>query len=142
MARYRLITFFSLFLFFSFEAFAESGKPRWKDLTLEQQKILEPLGELWDGMELARKKKWLGVAKRYPKMNPIEQQRVQSQMQSWQSLTAEQRKQARERFKKLEQLPVQKRQEIKQRWYEHEQLPHDSKRSSKSRLRLAASRSA
>ncbi|WP_374565433.1 DUF3106 domain-containing protein, partial [Nitrosomonas sp.] len=94
-------------------------------LTIQQQQILEPLAEFWDDMESVRKKKWLGIARRYPNMNPIEQQRVQSQMQSWHLLTAEQRKQARERFRKLEQLPVQKRQEIKQRWYEYEQLQHN-----------------
>jgi hypothetical protein len=44
-------------------------------------------------------------------------------MQNWNSLTTEQRQQARERYKKMEQLPAQKRKEIKQRWYEYEQLP-------------------
>lgn len=125
MAGYRLIALCGLYLFFTLEAVAEPSRPRWKELTIQQQQILEPLAEFWDDMESARKKKWLGVARRYPNMNPIEQQRVQSQMQSWYLLTAEQRKQARERFRKLEQLPVQKRQEIKQRWYEYEQLQNN-----------------
>lgn len=140
MAGYRLIALCGLYLFFSFEAIAESSRPRWKELTYQQQKIMEPLAEVWDGMESARKKKWLNIAKRYPNMSPLEQQRVQSQMQFWYSLTTEQRNQARERFKKMEQLPAQKRQEIKQRWYEYEQLQHNSKKSSKSRLRLATGR--
>ncbi|MBX3615819.1 DUF3106 domain-containing protein [Nitrosomonas sp.] len=138
MAGYRLIALCGLCLFLSFEAVAESGRLRWKELTDQQQRILEPLAEFWDGMEFARKKKWLSIAKRYPNMSPLEQQRIQSQMQGWYSLTAEQRKQARERFKKMEQLPPQKRQEIKQRWYEYEQLPSNSKKSSKSRFRLTA----
>lgn len=123
MAGYRLVFLCGFFVFFSFDVFANTSKLRWNELNLQQQNILEPLAEHWDTMEPARKKKWLGIAKRYPKMNSQEQQRIQSQMQSWHALTAEQRKQVRERFKKMEQLPVEKRQEIKQRWYEYEQLP-------------------
>jgi hypothetical protein len=124
MAGYRLIIFGLLFLL-SVDALCESefSKPRWSELKPQQQKILEPLAGSWDTMDSTRKKKWLGVAKRYPKMTAQEQQRIQSQMQNWNSLTSEQRRQARERYKKMEQLPAQKRQEIKQRWYEYEQLP-------------------
>ena len=124
MAGYRLIIFGLLFLL-SFDALCESelSKPRWSELKPQQQKILEPLAQSWNAMDTARKKKWLGVAKRYPKMTPQEQQRIQSQMQNWNSLTTEQRQQARERYKKMEQLPAQKRKEIKQRWYEYEHLP-------------------
>lgn len=126
MVGFKLIFIFGFFLFFSFDVFAESNKPKWKDLNPQQQEILGPLAESWDQMESARKKKWLGIAKRYPKMTLQEQQRIQSQMLSWHALTAEQRIQARERFKKIEQLPAEKRKEIKQRWYEYEQLPEGS----------------
>lgn len=131
MAGYRLIVVFWLLLLFSWEAFAETSKPRWKELKPEQQKILEPLAEYWDTMERVRKKKWLAITKRYSKMNLQEQQRIQSKMQRWHALTSEQRKQARERYKKLEQLPERKRQEIRQRWYEYEQLPEGPGNSSR-----------
>lgn len=85
----------------------------WKKLKLSQQKILEPLAESWDAMESERKKKWLGVAKRYPKMSPAEQQRIQSQMQNWNALITEQRKLVHKRYKKMGQLPAQKHKEIK-----------------------------
>lgn len=130
MVGYRLIVVFWLLLLFSWEAFAETGRPRWKELKPEQQKILEPLTEYWDIMAPAKKKKWLAIAKRYPNMSLQEQQRIQSKMQSWHVLTSEQRKQARERYRKLEQLPAHKRQEIKQRWYEYEQLPERPGKSS------------
>lgn len=123
MAKFRLVIIFGLFSLFSLDALSETSKPLWKELKPQQQRILEPLAQSWGAMGSARKKKWLGIAKRYPKMNFLKQQRIQSQMQSWNSLTSEQRKQARERYKKLERLPVQKREEIKQRWYEYEQLP-------------------
>ncbi|WP_242447101.1 DUF3106 domain-containing protein [Nitrosomonas supralitoralis] len=89
-------------------------------MTNQQQEILGPLADEWNVMKLPKKKKWLGVAKRYPKMTTHEQQRIQSQMRSWHALTSKQRQQAREVYKKMEQLPAQKRQEIKQRWYNNE----------------------
>lgn len=117
MAGYRLITLFGIFFFFISEVLADSHQLDWKDLTNQQQEILGPLAEDWNVMKLERKKKWLGIAKRYPKMSLKEQHRIQSQMQSWHALTSEQRKQVREIYKKMEQLPAQKRQEIKQRWH-------------------------
>ena len=69
MAEFRVaIIVFGLFFLFSCDALAEASKPLWKELKPQQQKILGPLAESWDAMESERKKKWLGVAKRYPKM--------------------------------------------------------------------------
>lgn len=136
MVGFRLIIIFGLFFLFSFEALSESSKPLWKELKPQQQKILEPLSQSWNVMDSTRKKKWLGIAKRYPKMNPQEQRRIQSQMQGWNSLTSEQRKLARKRYKKMEQLPVQKRKEIKQRWYEYEQLPARPRKNSTKSLAI------
>ena len=48
-------------------------------------------------MDPAKKKKWLGIAKRYPGMTPEEQHRTQLQMRDWYSLTPEQRELVREK---------------------------------------------
>lgn len=136
MAGFRVILIFGLFFLFSFDALSESSKPLWKELKPQQQKILKPLAESWDVMDSTRKKKWLGIAKRYPKMSAQEQQRIQSQMQGWNSLTTEQRKLVRKRYQKMEQLPAQKRKQIKQRWYEYEQLPERPRKNSSTSLAL------
>jgi len=72
--------------------------PTWGELTQEQQQILAPLAVDWDNLEPARKRKWLGIAKRYPKMKPDEQARAQRRMQAWVKLTPKERQAARERY--------------------------------------------
>ena len=131
MARPVLAAAFWLCFLFPAYVSAESRQPSWAELKPQQREVLAPLAQNWNDIESARKKKWLGIAARYAKMTPVEQQRVQSQMRDWNSLTPEQRKQARERYKKIEKLPTDKRQEIKQKWSEYEQLPEDQRRSLK-----------
>ncbi len=111
-----------LLLSFISPAFAAATKaPTWAELTPAQKEILAPLEPEWNGMEAPRRKKWLGVAERYPKMTPEQQQRVQSRMQEWHKLTPEQRAQAREKFKYMERLPPEKQQEIKRKWNQYQE---------------------
>ncbi len=83
-------------------------------------------------MDAARKKKWLGIAKRYPNMTSLEQQRIQSQMRDWASLTPDQRQQVREKYKNIKQLPPEKHYAIKHKWREYEQLREEQKKVSSS----------
>ena len=53
--------------------------------------MLAPLAPDWDKLDAQRKQKWRGIAQRYPKMAPDEQQRVQQQMRPWAELTPQQR---------------------------------------------------
>jgi len=95
----------------------------WVELSSEQQQLLSPLSSGWDEMELSRKRKWLGISKRYPTMQPAEQNNVRKRMQEWASLTPQQRQTARDRFRKLEKLPPNKRQSLTEKWEEYQQLP-------------------
>jgi len=47
--------------------------PTWAELTQVQQQVLAPLAPEWNKLDDQRKRKWLGIAKRYPKMSPEEQ---------------------------------------------------------------------
>lgn len=78
-------------------------------------------------MEVQRKQKWLGIAKRYPKLPPAEQQRIQEQMGTWARLTPDERRAARERFKTIKQLPPEQRQAVRQKWQEYQQLPPEKR---------------
>ena len=49
-------------------------------------------------MEPSRRRKWLGLAERYPKMSADKQARVQSQMRTWAQLTPQQKAQNLESF--------------------------------------------
>jgi hypothetical protein len=80
-------------------------RPAWAELTAEQQQTLAPLKSDWDALEPDRRLKWIAIAKRYPRMKPIEQERVQRRMQAWAALSPEQRRQARENYKHLAKAP-------------------------------------
>jgi len=75
--------------------------PRWAELTPPQREILAPLSREWDRLDSASRKRWLGVAKRYPKMTPVGQKRVQTRMRTWAALTPQQREEARAKYKRM-----------------------------------------
>lgn len=106
----------------------ELRQPAWAELSQEQQQILAPLSRDWDKLEAYRKKKWLGIAKRYPGMKPEEQARVQSQMRDWANLTPDQRKQAREKYKSLQKVAPEKKETLKQKWEEYQSLSDEDKK--------------
>lgn len=106
----------------------ELRQPGWAELTQEQKQILAPLARDWDKMEAFRKKKWLGIAKRYPTMKPEEQARVQRRMQDWATLTPEQRSQARNKYKSLKTAPPETKEAIKKKWEQYKELPDEEKK--------------
>ena len=106
----------------------ELRQPAWAELSQEQKQILAPLSRDWDRMEAFRKKKWLGIAKRYPTMKPEEQARVQRRMQDWASLTPEQRTQARTQYKTLKTAPPETKEAIKKKWEQYKELPEEEKK--------------
>jgi uncharacterized protein DUF3106 len=113
----------------AFAAAADKKQPDWSQLTPEQQQILAPLSSDWNNFDERTRKKWVLLAKRYPKMKPQEQQRLQTQMKEWAKLTPEQRRIARENYKKLAKQPPEKREAVKQKWQEHQlqkQIPANS----------------
>lgn len=98
-------------------AHAQTAKnPTWNQLTDAQQRILAPIEDAWEGLDAARKQKWLGIAKRYPKMKPEAQARLQRRMQEWVSLTPEQRSAARDKYKEFGELPA-----VREKWEEYKQ---------------------
>jgi hypothetical protein len=110
---------------------ATPPQPKWNELTIQQKTVLAPLGGDWDAMEYYRRKKWIGIAVRFPAMTPDEQRRIQGQMQEWGKLTPEQRRLAREKFQTVNQLPSEKKQELKQKWEEYSNLPDEEKEKHK-----------
>jgi len=83
-------------------------------------------------MEAQRKRKWLGIAKRYPKMSVEEQSKVKRRMQDWAKLSPEQRRTAREGFKSLAKLPPDKKQDLRDKWDEYQQLPEEERQKLRS----------
>ena len=113
-----------VWLCLAFPAVAAQGKtdtkkpvrPVWSELTHAQQQVLAPLAREWDSMDAARRKSWVTIADRYPKMKAQEQQRLQKRLADWAKLTPAQRKAAREKYQMLQKLPPDKRREVSAQW--------------------------
>ena len=97
------------------------ARPLWSELSPQQQHVLGPLAADWDSLDTTRRKKWVTIANRYPKMKPDAQERLQTRMQAWTKLTQEERRLARETYTTLKKLPPPQRQEISQKWRQQQQ---------------------
>ena len=103
---------------------AVAPQPDWKALTPEQKAILAPLEEDWNNMERFRRKKWLEIAARYPRLSEAEQERLRARMQDWANLTPAQRQAARERYKELsKKTNAEEREALAQKWADYQNLP-------------------
>ena len=105
-------------------------RPAWAELTAEQQDVLAPLRADWDSLEPERRQKWVAIAKRYPRMQVQEQERVQRRMQAWARLTPEQRRQARENYKQIAKRPRDTQHKaLREHWAEYQQLSPQERQS-------------
>jgi hypothetical protein len=107
---------------------AAVARPAWVELSPEQRQILSPLQADWENFERERRLKWIGIAKRYPKMKPEEQARVQRRMQAWAKLTPEQRRQARESYKNIAK-DKDRHGDLREQWAEYQALPPEERQS-------------
>jgi len=78
-------------------------------------------------MENVRRKKWQGIADRYPGMKADEQLRMQERMREWARLTPEQRAKVRDSYKDFNQLPAEQKTAVKQKWEAYSSLPAEEK---------------
>ena len=101
-------------------------QPTWQELSPQQKQILAPLGTEWDQMDDARRKKWVGIAARYPHLTLDEQTRIQGQMQEWAKLSPQQRKAVREKYKAMRKAPPEKR-STREQWERYQELPEEEK---------------
>jgi hypothetical protein len=101
------------------------ARPLWSELSPQQQHVLGPLAADWDNLDTLRRKKWVTIANRYPKMKPDAQERLQTRMQAWAKLTQEERRIARENYATLKKLPPPQRKEVSQKWRQRQQSQSD-----------------
>jgi hypothetical protein len=97
----------------------------WESLKAGQQKILAPLESDWDYMLPDSRKKWIQVANLYPKMTEADQQRLQSRMASWSSLSQKDRRLARENYLSSLKFPAEKKAEA---WSAYQKLSDEQKK--------------
>lgn len=86
----------------------------WLALDAAQREILAPLADEWDRLNPDSRRRWLGVAMRFPKMTPIGQKRVKTRIGKWAALTPQQRAEARARYKRM--LQERKMKRLQREW--------------------------
>jgi hypothetical protein len=96
----------------------------WSRLTDAQRAALAPFATRWNTFSAVRKRRWLRIAARYPRLSPQAQQHLHDQMTAWINMTPEQRRIARENYQISKRLPPQARQNA---WATYLQLPADLK---------------
>ncbi|WP_158899423.1 DUF3106 domain-containing protein [Burkholderia sp. L27(2015)] len=97
----------------------------WAKLSVNQRTALAPFAREWDQFSDVRKRKWLKIAVQYPKLSLDEQARLHERMAEWVSMTADQRRTARENFQLSKAVPVQQREKA---WADYQRLPEDQKK--------------
>ncbi|MFM0552760.1 DUF3106 domain-containing protein [Paraburkholderia sediminicola] len=102
----------------------------WSRLTSAEHIALAPFEAQWDSFSDERKRKWIKIASRYPKMSADAQKRLHERMTEWTRMTPDQRRVARENYQVSKELPRETRQNA---WKAYQQLPEEQKE------RLAAS---
>ncbi|MFC0402720.1 DUF3106 domain-containing protein [Paraburkholderia rhizosphaerae] len=108
----------------------KDGPLAWSRLTNAEHIALAPFASQWDTFSDARKRKWLKIAARYPKMSPEAQKHLHEQMTEWVRMTPEQHRIARENYQISKGLSRETRQNA---WKAYQELPEEQKE------RLAAS---
>ncbi|MFL6642718.1 DUF3106 domain-containing protein [Paraburkholderia fungorum] len=102
----------------------------WSRLSAADHVALAPFAGEWDTFSEERKRKWIKIASRYPKLSPEAQKRLHDRMTEWVRMTPDQRRVARENYQVSKELPRETRQNA---WKAYQQLPEEQKE------RLAAS---
>jgi hypothetical protein len=98
--------------------------PSWNDLDANQKIALAPLQKLWSKMSDFQKQKWLVISKNYMNMGTDEQQRLQSRMNDWVSLSNQERAVARLNFAEVNKLSEEQK---KSKWEAYQALEPDAK---------------
>ena len=83
------------------------AQPLWSELGDIERRVLEPFASQWNALPSSEKRAWADLARRFPKMKPEVQKRVQKRITEWAALTPQQRAVARENYRLAQQAPVQ-----------------------------------
>lgn len=75
------------------------AQPLWSELTAAQHEVLEPLEPQWNALPAAKKRSWLKLADRVPRMEPADREKAQVRIREWATLTPEQRRLARNNYR-------------------------------------------
>ena len=107
------------------------GAQRWASLSPAQQAVLAPLAQEWDGLDAARKSKWLEIAARFHTLTPEQQARLRERMIEWTRMSPAERQQARVGFQSNPQLRDEKLQseKLQSKWEAYQALTPEERQA-------------
>lgn len=107
------------------------GNQQWANLTPAQQAVLAPLASEWDGLDAARKSKWLEIAARFHTLTPEQQARLRERMIDWTRMSPTERQQARVGFQSNPQLRDDKLQseKLQSKWEAYQALTPEERQA-------------
>jgi len=120
-----LIAHISVFLLILFAFPAIANAQTWTNLNDDQRLILAPLEEDWSSLTMARQKKWVDVANRYPSMSDDDKSTLQSRMSEWAGLSTKQRQRARDNYLRILNISPEKKAAA---WESYQQLSNEDKK--------------
>jgi hypothetical protein len=85
------------------------AQPLWSELSPAQHEVLAPLEPQWNALPAAKKRSWLKLADRVPKMKPPEREKALERIREWATLTPEQRRLARNNYRLAKSLDKEER---------------------------------
>jgi len=103
----------------------------WASLSPAQQAVLAPLADEWDGLDAARKSKWLEIAARFHTLTPEQQARLRERMIAWTRMSPAERQQARVGFQSNPQLRDEKLQseKLQSKWEAYQALTPEERQA-------------
>lgn len=99
--------------------------PAWTSLTRIQRQVLAPLEARWSSMGELTKRRWMSLADGFDQLQPEDQEKLHKRMQTWASLSVQQRNQARLNFYASRQLTTD---DLQAKWDEYQALTEEEKR--------------
>jgi hypothetical protein len=116
-------------------AMGEETGIHWKQLSSDQQQVLEPLRESWEQIPPARRERLSHGAECWGRMSPEERKAAEERLQRWHNYTPEQREVIRKRFEEFHKLPPEEQEKIRSRFKWFRQLPPEQRNTLREKWR-------
>jgi len=104
-------------------------------LSSEEQGLLAPFAERWQGLPPGRQQSLRKGIKRWTQMTPEQQARAKKRFSRWKQLPPEKRQRVRRRFEQFMSLPAAERQRVRQGFRQFRDMPPERREALRERWR-------
>jgi hypothetical protein len=112
----------------------EPGVP-WSELSVQQQRVLEPYRQRWSSMPPGRQQAMARGAERWDTLTPEQRAKAQDRFRQWQELPPGDRERARERYEKFRDLPPEEQERLRKAYQKYQDLPPEQREQLRERWR-------